>query len=615
MAIGRSTLGLLSFVVCSMIVSTAWAQCEGGAPDGVFNGGAGEECDDGNATAGDGCDDQCATESGWFCDEPANSTTSSCNRGPMTNPILVWEAVCTQSGATCDTGTCNVSTTVDTESSVSDPDGDDIAGNLLCVHDPAGVQDPFMPTDFTFEDPWNNGMAGGTPDFDVVVTPNDPCAPSCYEMAYNVPDEGFPDVDSGDEQLIVCYNDPPTLTPQTGATAPSGTVTITGSDILTATSVNVIDGGLDPSSIAVSSTENGTYGATAASEDGGICSIVGGDLVYTAPNSAADSPDHCWVRICETNPGPNVLCDMAEFEFTITGCANDAECTEATAPLCNLGTGVCEPCSADAQCLALDAANPVCNTDGSCVECTAANDGLCPGVCNDMLNVCDPCVMDSDCTDIAIPICDTMTGICVTCLVDGDCAGQICNVNTNVCEPCVDDSQCGAMTPRCDTGGAGTCVGCLDDNDCDGEICDGTTNTCGPCTDDADCAMHPDGNVCDTDICVQCADDGDCPNNGRCDSGNTCQECIVDEHCDDPTPVCFANSCVAETPECTTNADCTNASLPICDNGTCVADTGGRGGLAGGSVGCAVAWNTQRSAVAMLFAMVGVLVYARRRRR
>ena len=178
-------------------------------------------------------------------------------------------------GGSCDTASCNTEISIDTTGSISDPDGDDLGGEFLCVHDPVGTQNPFTPTDFTFADPWDNGALNGAPDFVIEVTPNDPCAPKCYAMAYNIPDKGFPDVDSGNQDFVVCYNDPPTLTALTGSTAPNGAVTINGSFILT--------------------------------------------------NTAAASPDHCWVRICELNPGPNVLCNTTEFEFTIAGCTMDAE--------------------------------------------------------------------------------------------------------------------------------------------------------------------------------------------------------------------------------------------------------------------------------------------------
>ena len=547
-------LGLATLALMLTPTSTAFALCAGGAPNSTYEGGAGEECDDGNTDNDDGCTSDCTIEADWYCDEPSGSSTSSCNRGPVTSPILIWEAICSAAASICDISSCNVSTTVDTESSITDPDGDDLAGEFLCVHDPAGIQNPFLPTDLTFQDPWAEGALNGAPDFEIIVTPNDPCAPSCYELVYNIPDKGFPNVDSGDEGLVICYNDPPTLTGLTGLTAPNGTLTIGGSAILSNTNVNVIDGGLDASSIAVSTTETGSYGASAVSEDGGGCSIVAGDLVYAAPNSAAASPDRCWVRICEANPGPIVLCDSAEFEFTVAGCTNNAACTDDTKPICNTMTEVCESCATDMQCDALTANDlPVCNTDGSCVECTDVNDAKCPGVCDDALNVCDPCTVNSDCLVPALPICDATNGICVECLMNGDCAGQICNQNTNLCESCVDDSQCGGMTPICDAAGSGTCIECLQNDDCDGEVCNTGANQCEPCTTSTDCAANAEAVVCDEGLCVECGENADCPDGGRCDASGVCQECIVDEHCTvEPNTVCFANSCVPDenAPEC-----------------------------------------------------------------
>jgi|GEM_PF-945769 len=55
------------------------------------------------------------------------------------------------------------------------------------------------------------------------------------------------------------------------------------------------------------------------------------------------------------------------------------------------------------------------------------------------------------------------------------------------------------------------------------------------------------------------------------------KECTSNADCTDASkPVCDNGTCVADstvTEGCVTNADCTDPALPICDNGTCVADS------------------------------------------
>ncbi len=59
-------------------------------------------------------------------------------------------------------------------------------------------------------------------------------------------------------------------------------------------------------------------------------------------------------------------------------------------------------------------------------------------------------------------------------------------------------------------------------------------------------------------------------NNGD-ENNNNETECAADSECDAPTPICDNGSCVAETPECSSDAQC-SGDTPVCQAGSCVAD-------------------------------------------
>ncbi len=116
---------------------------------------------------------------------------------------------------------------------------------------------------------------------------------------------------------------------------------------------------------------------------------------------------------------------------------------------------------------------------------------------------------------------------------------------------------------------------------------DGTCElTAGRCASDNDCKADAEKPKCDmtkhecvADAEPECTTNEDCTDAAKpvCDNG-TCvadtPECTTNEDCTDTTkPVCDNGTCVADTPECTTNEDCTDAAKPVCDAGTCVADT------------------------------------------
>jgi MYXO-CTERM domain-containing protein len=155
------------------------------------------------------------------------------------------------------------------------------------------------------------------------------------------------------------------------------------------------------------------------------------------------------------------------------------------------------------------------------------------------------------------------------------------------CRPCsaIDNGvACTGATPLCETDHAsikhGLCVSCTADSGCSGAtpICDKsatqTADTCRACASDADCSGA-------TPACVTSASD---PKKGQCVG------CTSNASCTAPTAVCDTSSdtCV----ECSTNADCKDASKPVCSAHACVggighptpgSDGGARPGADGGA--------------------------------
>lgn len=125
--------------------------------------------------------------------------------------------------------------------------------------------------------------------------------------------------------------------------------------------------------------------------DGGLCD--GTRCVGCLSHADCDADEYC-------NP--------ATDECT-TGCRDDDGCTDPAAPICNAGT--CEAgCSGPADC-ARFTAQPFCDGEGRCVECTADEPcvdgsqtcdlevGACVDVTPDTLVDCLPCTNDRQCKD------------------------------------------------------------------------------------------------------------------------------------------------------------------------------------------------------------------------
>ena len=244
-------------------------------------------------------------------------------------------------------------------------------------------------------------------------------------------------------------------------------------------------------------------------------------------------------------------------------CTVDTDCTTPSTPLCK--NGVCAPeCSSNADCAA--AGKGVC-TNGVCKpecaadsDCTDANKPLC------VKGVCAPkagCKSDTDCaSNKATPYCDFSSGACRACLVDKHCASyQVCNTTTWACVlrpgACVADTDCKG-TPKTPYCLANACVSCRSNSDCPRlNSCVGGACAYTGCRSDQDCAPEATNKYCElvSKKCVVCSKDS---------------HCKATEVCDASTYTCKLK------PSCTTNADCKDPSLPVCNttSKSCVACLG-----------------------------------------
>lgn len=133
-----------------------------------------------------------------------------------------------------------------------------------------------------------------------------------------------------------------------------------------------------------------------------------GDSCTPCPDDPNGNPT-CDGKTCGLMCGPGYSFD-ADTAACVQ-CTQQADCTDPSASVCDLGT--CEPCTVGADCAHLSD-TPICDA-GACVECSAADDSACNG-----------------------NSCDTATGTCTTtpkgsvdrcgsCLADSECtAGHAC---------------------------------------------------------------------------------------------------------------------------------------------------------------------------------------------
>jgi uncharacterized repeat protein (TIGR01451 family)/MYXO-CTERM domain-containing protein len=326
---------------------------------------------------------------------------------------------------------------------------------------------------------------------------------------------------------------------------------------------------------------------------------------------------------CVTSAQCSNSAPVCQTDGTCGACTSDADCTDSTAPACQVSgplLGQCTECSGtndtlcsgdrpmclaqlgfcgcsstdgDSECGASDSGIVCSGAQGTCVpgcstasgrndcptilycsdqtgavgtcltHCTSNADCTSPQVCDmsSIPHVCVDCITDADCG--TGQVCDEPRRVCVGCLVDADCpTGQVCDATSNTCVACVDDTDC-PTGQLCDEPNH-TCVGCVDDSNCPApNVCDGTTQTCVGCVDDTDCTTPF---VCDpsTQTCVGCVDNTDCPAPTVCDpTTQTCVGCTTSADCAGDQ-VCdpTTKTCVG----CLTDADC--AAGQYCDTTT-----------------------------------------------
>ena len=184
-------------------------------------------------------------------------------------------------------------------------------------------------------------------------------------------------------------------------------------------------------------------------------------------------------------------------------------------------------------------------------------------------STCDPsfvpqCISDTDlfyCDNgvWATKTCDVcIDNECKTTTPQTDCTEDVCDGNTNI--------------RHCNGGKLGASESCGENKVCSGGICgdapvSGEDCQADRCDADGKILKCVDGHLADA---AACPDEGTCVNN-KCEAK---PECTTNADCTDATkPVCDQGTCVAEqAPECTTNADCTDSTKPVCDQGTCVAE-------------------------------------------
>ena len=213
---------------------------------------------------------------------------------------------------------------------------------------------------------------------------------------------------------------------------------------------------------------------------------------------------------------------------------------------------------------------------GECLELADGGFGglpyssqTCANGCDATLNACiaPSCTSNADCTDPMLPICDN--GTCVANCPDGKYnMGGTCYEVGDTCDPDVVNDICsGDNAVFCSSADEKIVT-----QNCPGTVVAGMT--CGMKSDEEALCVMPG---CDTvgekfDMCDAT------PGRERYLHTYSCME-LADGSFGGllHDTVACANGCDATLnacidPSCTSNADCTDPALPICDNGTCVAN-------------------------------------------
>ena len=188
---------------------------------------------------------------------------------------------------------------------------------------------------------------------------------------------------------------------------------------------------------------------------------------------------------CDSELGVCKACPTGTYWHTslqkCTECTQNTHCTNDLMPICNTGTGVCEPCSNNAQC-----SPDYCAGNGSCGDCSAHEH--CPSnkpKCDTQKGICEACPSSA-------PVWNASQGKCITCAASNSATPHW---NGTKCVSCLDNSHCNGNTPVCNASNTceacpsatpywnGTkCVSCLNNSHCSGNtpVCN-ASNTCKAC--------------------------------------------------------------------------------------------------------------------------------------
>ncbi len=195
---------------------------------------------------------------------------------------------------------------------------------------------------------------------------------------------------------------------------------------------------------------------------------------------------------CDSELGVCEACPSGTYWHTslqkCTECTQNTHCTNDLMPICNTGTGVCEPCSNNAQC-----SPDYCAGNGSCGDCSAHEH--CPTEtpkCDSELGVCEACPSSA-------PVWNASQGKCITCATSNS-ATPVWNATQKKCISCYASNSTkpywnGSACVACPSGtpiwnnAKQQCVKCTQNSHCSGTtpICNTSTNTCEKCSSNSQC--------------------------------------------------------------------------------------------------------------------------------
>ncbi len=264
------------------------------------------------------------------------------------------------------------------------------------------------------------------------------------------------------------------------------------------------------------------------------------------PN-AADTPMAC-LDNGDCIPGFTCRESLCVATSTATPPCREIDDCRPFATVCDLGLGICRPCSADLPC----AEQMRCGEDSKCYAAT------------------------NDRTSQTTPNHDNPPSTPVDELPDSECSFHSdCDDNwacfEGDCQPCFTDQMCRAdsIDPSLCDFSTGSCKlpDCAWAEDCEpGDGC--WRGRCGPCTTHEDCRS---GETCGPSRSCHPAPENECDDQTPCTQGRaclpdgSCGACQSDDECSSPQR-CTAGRCLV--PECAESTECANGQ--VCEASLCV---------------------------------------------